>query len=202
MIEGIEWLGHASFKMTKGAVIYVDPWELRATEPADFILITHQHNDHCSVDDIKKIQKNNTVIVAPVDCGLKLAGHISTVKPGDKLNLKAITVEAIPAYNVNKPFHPKAKGWVGFIIEVGDERIYHAGDTDFIPEMKGLDVDVALLPIGGTYTMDAKEAAQAAHSIKPRVAIPMHYGSIVGTTKDAERFKELCDVEVEILTRT
>ena len=201
MLENIKWLGHASFKITEGKTIYIDPWNLRKKDEADIILVTHPHYDHLSVGDISKIQTEETVIVTTADGAEKLKGNIKRVKPGDLLTVKEVKIEVVPAYNIGKNFHPKENGWVGFIIEVGGKRIYHSGDTDFIPEMEKIKVDVALLPIGGTYTMSAEEAVKAAKAINPKVAIPMHYGDIVGSIEDAERFKKMSPVKVEILKR-
>jgi L-ascorbate metabolism protein UlaG (beta-lactamase superfamily) len=200
MIEKIHWLGHDSFRLEGEVTVYIDPWKLPPNSPkADIILITHDHYDHCSPEDVAKIQKADTVIVTIPAAARKLKGEVKTVKPGDKITVKGIEIEAVPAYNTDKPFHPKGAGHVGFIITLGGKRIYHAGDTDFIPEMKGLKVDIALLPVSGTYVMTAEEAAKAADAIKPEVAIPMHYGEIVGSERDAERFKELTSVQVTIL---
>lgn len=200
MIEKIHWLGHDSFRLEGEVTVYIDPWKLPPNSPkADIILITHDHYDHCSTEDVAKIQKADTVIVTIPAAARKLKGEVKTVKPGDKITVKGIEIEAVPAYNTDKPFHPKGAGHVGFIITLGGKRIYHAGDTDFIPEMKGLKVDIALLPVSGTYVMTAEEAAKAADAIKPEVAIPMHYGEIVGSERDAERFKELTSVQVTIL---
>ncbi len=200
MVEKIHWLGHDSFRLEGEVTVYIDPWKLPPNSPkADIILITHDHYDHCSPEDVAKIQKADTVIVTIPAAARKLKGEVKTVKPGDKITVKGIEIEAVPAYNTNKPFHPKEAGHVGFIVTLGGKRIYHAGDTDFIPEMKGLKVDIALLPVSGTYVMTAEEAAKAADAIKPEVAIPMHYGEIVGSERDAERFKELTSVQVTIL---
>ncbi len=200
MVENIHWLGHASFRLEGEVTVYIDPWKLSPNSPkADLILITHDHYDHCSPEDVAKIQKADTLIVTIPAAARKLKGEVKTVKPGDKITVKGIEVEAVPAYNTDKPFHPKAAGHVGFIVTLGGKRIYHAGDTDFIPEMKNLKVDIALLPVSGTYVMTAEEAAKAADAIKPEVAIPIHYGEIVGSERDAERFKELTSVNVVIL---
>ena len=207
MVENIKWLGHASFKLTGEKTIYIDPFKMTETEPADIILLTHEHFDHCSPEDIKKIQAEKTVIVCPENCAAKLSGNIKTIKPGESIDVEGIKIEAIPSYNIDKfrepgvPFHPKDLNGIGCIITINNKRIYHAGDTDFIPEMKDLkDIDVALLPVGGTYTMNAEEAAEAANTIKPKLAIPMHYSDIVGSVEDAEKFKELCKVPCEILS--
>ena len=200
LVEHIHWLGHDSFRIDGPVTIYVDPWKLPASTPrADLILITHDHFDHCSPDDVKKISKADTVVVTIAAAAGKLKGDVRVVKPGDKLTVKGIPIEAVPAYNVNKEFHPKKAGHVGFIFTVEGQRIYHAGDTDFIPEMNGFQVDIALLPVSGTYVMTADEAVQAAQAINPKTAIPMHYGEIVGDKADAEHFRELYKGETIIL---
>lgn len=200
MLENIKWLGHDGFKIKAGdKVIYLDPFRIGKEEPADIILITHEHYDHCSPADVSKIQKKGTIIVATPACKGQLSGDIRTVKPGDRLMIDDVQIEAVPAYNVNKNYHPKRDQRVGYILIINNQRIYHAGDTDLIPEMDGFKCDIALLPVSGTYVMTAEEAAQAAERIKPKIAIPMHYGAIVGSEADAERFKKLCRVEVRIL---
>jgi len=200
MLKNIHWLGHAGFKITGRRVIYVDPYQLKFPEVGDIILITHDHYDHCSPDDVKWLRKGSTVIVAPEACASRFQGDVRVVKPGDTLTIKGTTVDVVPAYNLDKQFHPKEAGGVGYVITTAEGfRVYHAGDTDLIPEMDQIEADIALLPVGGTYTMDAVEAAQAANTIKPRAAIPMHWGSIVGSRKDAEKFRDLCEIEVKIL---
>ncbi len=201
MKSKIHWMGHDCFKITNDKIIYTDPYQLEKEDKADIILITHSHYDHCSADDVKKIQTADTIIVATEDCKKNLTGTIKVVKPGDKLEVKGIKIEAVPAYNIGKKFHPKENNWVGYIFEVNGERIYLAGDTDYIPEMKTFKVDIALLPVSGTYVMTAEEAIKAALDIKPKIAIPMHYGAIVGSISDAEKFeKELKGkIEVKIL---
>ena len=199
----IEWLGHASFKISNKLKIYIDPYILPSkTEKADLIFVTHEHYDHCAVENIKKIAKEDTEIIITEDCIAKLKGlKTFPVVPGRSYEVKGIKFETIPAYNLNKTFHTKASNWVGYVIEIEGVRIYHAGDTDFIPEMKNLkNIDIALMPVGGTYTMNAEEAANAVNSFKPKIAIPMHYGEIVGSKKDAEKFKELVkEAKVAIL---
>ena len=190
MIENIHWLGHDTFKITGEKTIYTDPYEIKKKDTADIILITHDHFDHCSPGDVKKIQGPDTIIVTTKDCAKKLSGNIRTVKPGDTITVDGITIEAVPAYNTNKQFHTKVQGWVGFIFTVDGQRIYLAGDTDHIPEMKDFRADIALLPVSGTYVMTADEAVQAAIDINPEIAIPMHFGAIVGDKSDAERFAE------------
>lgn len=200
LTKDIHWLGQSSIKIAGEKVVYVDPWKIRKPEPGDMILITHGHFDHFSLEDINRLRKPGTVVVAPADCAEKIGPEVRTVKPGDTVAAEGVSVEAVAAYNVNKDYHPPANRWVGYVITIGGLRIYHAGDTDLIPEMKNLkDIDVALLPVGGTYTMTAEEAALAANTIRPKVAVPFHYGAVVGSQSDAERFKKLCKVPVEIL---
>jgi L-ascorbate metabolism protein UlaG (beta-lactamase superfamily) len=185
------WYGHDTFKIADDKVIYFDPFKLKSgLEPADIILISHDHYDHCSPEDVKKIQKKETIIVTTPDCAKKLTGNVRTIRPGEKLTLGNVQIEAVPAYNIGKDFHPKSKGWVGFILTLPDgTRVYFAGDTDLIPEMKNIKADIALLPVSGTYVMTAEEAARAAEIIKPKIAVPMHYGTIIGSEDDANKFK-------------
>ncbi len=202
-MEDIKWLGHASFKISGEKIVYIDPWKLQGkNEEANIILITHDHYDHCSLSDIEKLKGKGTTVVAPPDAAKKITGDVRVVKPGDELMVQGIKIEAYPAYNLEKEFHPRANGWVGYVIEINGRRVYHAGDTDLIPEMEGIKADIALLPVGGTYTMNAREAAEAANRIKPKLAVPMHFGAIVGSSKDAEEFKALCQVPVEIWKRS
>lgn len=198
MLENISWLGHSSIKISGGKIIYIDPWKIKGEEKADVILISHSHSDHFSSPDVKKIQKEDTIIIASSDCAGRLSGNFRAVKPGDKIEIQGMMVEAVAAYNLNKDFHPKSSNWVGFIVTVEDKIIYYAGDTDFIPEMKTVNADITIVPVGGVFTMNAEEAAQAVNTIKPQVAIPIHYGDIVGSIEDAMKFKNLCKVQVEI----
>ncbi|MEK6652718.1 MAG: MBL fold metallo-hydrolase [Nitrospirota bacterium] len=200
MVKDIHWLGHDTFKITGEKTIYTDPFNIKKKDTADIILITHEHRDHCSPDDVRKIQGANTVIVTVADCARKLSGNIKTVKPGDRISVEGIEIEAVPSYNTNKQFHTKDRGWVGYIFSVKGQRIYIAGDTDYIPEMKGFkNIDIALLPVSGTYVMTADEAVKAALDIKPKIAIPMHYGSIVGDRNDAKKFAEGLKGKVEVV---
>ncbi|MCG6551501.1 MAG: MBL fold metallo-hydrolase [Candidatus Magnetominusculus sp. LBB02] len=189
MLDNITWFGHDSFKITGTQTVYTDPYKIKKRDAADIILITHSHFDHLSQEDIAKVSTDKTIIIAPKDCAAKLKGNVKTASPGDKFTVSGIEIEAVPAYNVNKDFHPKSNGWVGYIFAIDARRYYIAGDTDLIPEMRAFkDIYVAMLPVSGVYVMTALEAARAAIDIAPQFAIPMHYGDIVGTVKDAERF--------------
>ena len=202
-VKNISWLGHAAFLVKyEGMNVYFDPYQIARGEPADVIFVSHDHYDHCSPEDIERIRKSDTVIVTNESSAKKLKGEIRVVKAGDEIEVRGLKVKAVPAYNPNKRFHPKQYGGLGFIVDFGGVKVYHAGDTDLIPEMEGIEADIALLPVSGTYVMTAEEAAKAAEIIKPKVAIPMHYGAIVGTANDAERFKRLAPVEVVILKKT
>jgi L-ascorbate metabolism protein UlaG (beta-lactamase superfamily) len=190
ILSNLEWLGHDCFRLrAAGKVLYFDPFQLAGEPtPADIILVSHEHFDHCSPEDIAKIKKQSTIIITEPRAAAKLTGNVKTMQPGQTLTLDGFTVQAVRAYNTNKKFHPQANSWLGFIVTVEGVRIYHAGDTDHIPEMAGYAADIALLPVSGTYVMTADEAAQAALAINPKVAIPMHFGSIVGADADARRF--------------
>jgi len=208
----ISWLGHDGFRIQDGQTIYIDPFQLGGTHPrADVVLVSHEHFDHLSLDDLKKIVGPNTVIIAHHQSHGELSKlkvkEVKVVKPGDKVKVGLLEVEAVPAYNVNKfrepgkVFHPKEDGKLGFVLTVNGVRIYHAGDTDHIPEMKLTRPEVALIPVSGTYVMTPQEAAQAVASINPKVVIPMHFGAIVGERNDAETFKKLVSCQVEILEK-
>jgi L-ascorbate metabolism protein UlaG (beta-lactamase superfamily) len=206
LVRGIRWLGHASFLIEDSKKVYIDPYDIpddlaKQLPDADLILITHDHRDHFSPDDMKKILKPSTVVVsikAVVDeLPEKTKAHI--VEPGDTVSVGGLKIEAVPAYNIKKKFHPKSEGHVGFVVHFDKRTIYHAGDTDLIPEMEDIEADVALLPAGGKFTMDATEAAEAANLIKPRVAVPMHWGSIIGSEESAENFVARCKVPARIL---
>lgn len=202
MLENITWLGHDGFKISASKTIYIDPFKLSGDhEPADVICITHDHYDHCSPEDVAKLQKEDTVIVAAENCKDRLSGDVRLVKAGDKVTIDDLTVEAVPAYNVTKGFHPREAGGVGYVLTADGTTIYHAGDTDPIPEMEGLEVDIAMIPVSGVYVATAEEAVEAAKKIKPGVVIPMHYGAIVGSRADAERFKQLWSGEVVIMEK-
>jgi L-ascorbate metabolism protein UlaG (beta-lactamase superfamily) len=207
----ITWLGHDGFKLKKAKVVYIDPFQLKSpAEPADIVCVTHEHFDHLSVDDLKKVVTSHTTVITIAACQEAANGlrpkAVRVVKPGDRLEVDGITIEAVPAYNTSKfrapgkPFHPQEDAKVGFVLGIGGIRIYHAGDTDAIPEMaETAGVDVALLPVSGTYVMTAAEAVQAWNSIRPKLAIPMHYGAIVGVAADAGAFKKGVPGRVEVL---
>ncbi len=201
----LKWLGHSGFLINNSKKIYIDPYNIpENSEKADIILITHSHYDHCSFEDINKIIQEGTKIIMPADCQSKITRFETPIKmeviqQGQELDLGDLKISAVPAYNIDKQFHPKDDAWLGYLIKMNDVLIYHAGDTDVIPEMQKLTGHrqegkefVALLPVGGRFTMSAEEAAEAANIIKPTLAIPMHYGSIVGTEKDAQDFLEFC----------
>ncbi|HDM75662.1 MAG TPA: MBL fold metallo-hydrolase [Deltaproteobacteria bacterium] len=199
ILKHLHWLGHDCFLYDGGPVIYFDPYELKRSEPkADIILITHEHFDHCSPDDVKKVQEDDTVIVTDSKSASKLKGNVKVVKPGDSITVFGVKIEAYPAYNTNKQFHPQNAGMLSFVVTINDVSVYHAGDTDVIEEMENIHPDIALLPVSGTYVMTAEEAAEAALKLKPKIAVPMHFGSIVGSDDDARRFKKLLEGKVEV----
>jgi L-ascorbate metabolism protein UlaG (beta-lactamase superfamily) len=198
----IQWLGHASFRISHDdTVIYIDPWKLKhSLGDATLVLVSHDHYDHYSKEDIAKISGPSTKLIASADVVVKeKAGE--PIMPGLTIELGGVRIIAVPAYNPKKEFHPKANNWVGFVIEIGAKRIYYAGDTDLTEEMKALkNIDLALLPVGGKYTMDAAEAAQAANHIKPGRAIPYHWGDIVGELSDAMQFAEMAECPTTVIT--
>lgn len=214
----IDWLGHSGFKIEYlNKIIYIDPYQISdKNEKADMILITHSHYDHCSQQDIEKIAKDSTVIVCTADSQSKIARitkkiRIELVEPGTDILVDNIKIRAVEAYNIGKKFHPKADGFVGYVLQIENTVIYHSGDTDAIKEIEKLtgyakkgNHFIVMLPVGGTYTMNAEEAAKVAFLLKPTLAIPMHYGSIVGSVNDAEKFCSLCKekgISAEILEK-
>ncbi|HLC53327.1 MAG TPA: MBL fold metallo-hydrolase [Candidatus Nanoarchaeia archaeon] len=209
-IEGVklEFLGHSGFVISNGGGkrIAIDPYNVsEGVGKVDFILITHSHYDHCSIKDITHLSKKGTVIIAPADSQSKITRiegvQMEVIEVGDELVFGNMRIEAVPAYNIGKDFHPKSEGWLGYVVKLEKVIVYHAGDSDFTPEMKKLsgygkqgNHFIALLPVSGRYVMTAEEAAKAASLLNPEIAIPMHYGSgVVGTVDDAQNFVKLCD---------
>jgi L-ascorbate metabolism protein UlaG (beta-lactamase superfamily) len=211
-MDGIEWLGHDSFRLTGSATVYIDPWQLsKGAATADLVLVTHDHGDHFNRSDIASISTPQTVVVGPAEVTSKLTGaQTRTVAPGDVIVVGGVKVTAVPAYNLNKYadteagvlFHPRSDGKVGYVIELDGRSIYHTGDTDNIPEMSQIDVDVALVPVSGTYVMTVDEAVEACTRLRAKTVIPMHYATIVGDVTDAERFARECTLPVEVVTKT
>jgi L-ascorbate metabolism protein UlaG (beta-lactamase superfamily) len=200
-LDHIHWLGHASFRIEDhGKQIYIDPWKIKMPQPAaDLILITHAHYDHHSPEDIARIMKNGTLIVGPPDVMVFHKNQGFTITPGISKTIAGLTIETVPAYNLSQAFHPKSNGWVGYILMLSSgQRIYHTGDTDFTPEMKLVTTDIILVPIGGTYTMGPEAAAEACAAIQPQVAIPMHWGDIVGSKREMEKFTQQSTIPVVV----
>jgi L-ascorbate metabolism protein UlaG (beta-lactamase superfamily) len=214
LIDAIDWLGHASFRIKVGrATVYIDPYRVAEdVPPADLILITHGHYDHFSPQDIERLSGRDTWLVGPAAVAERVSGQVHRIGPGETIDdelVRGLHISAVAAYNTSKrdadgnPFHPRDAGWVGYELNVRGERLYHSGDTDVIPEMDSVTgVDVALLPVSGVYVMTAHEAAEAARRIQPRVAVPMHWGSHIGTEHDARTFATKAPVEVRIMERS
>ncbi len=207
MKNKIEVLCHSSIKITGEKIIYIDPFKIEKNyNDADYIFSTHSHYDHFSKEDIEKVIKQETTIIT-VESSKKAAldiikdkNKVVIVKPNEEHIIDGIKIQTTPAYNINKPFHPKQNNWVGFILEINGEKIYIAGDTDNIKEIQKIKCDIALIPIGGTYTMSYKEAAELANTIESKIVIPTHYGSIVGEKEDGEKFAKLVkNKEVKVL---
>jgi len=198
VFKNLSWLGHDGIRYQNKKTLYFDPFQIAGGPPADLILISHDHFDHCSPEDVAKIQTKDTLILTEPESAKKLSGRVETMKPGEVKQWEGMTIEAVPAYNTDKDFHPKKNNWLGFIVTIEGVRIYHPGDADFIPEMKTLKTDIAFLPVSGTYVMTAKQAAEAARAIKPQIAVPIHYGAIVGSDEDAEEFKKLLKGEIDV----
>ena len=198
----------SSVRIESDSVIYFDPYMIKhGTNDADIIFITHPHHDHFSPDDIAKLSNENTIIVAPVSMEDKIKeldvpfASFFPIKPGDTVTVLGIRVSAVPAYNTDKPMHKKEYGWVGYVIYVEDTKIYAAGDIDAIEEGEALDVDIAFVPIGGTFTMNYEEAAEFINTMRPAKVIPYHYGTLVGDEKDGKRFRKLIErgIDVELM---
>jgi L-ascorbate metabolism protein UlaG (beta-lactamase superfamily) len=207
MLERFTWFWQSGYRWTAdGLTVYIDPKNVpEGYEPGDVIFITHAHFDHYSPDDLERLRKEDTVLVAPRDVANELSGNVTAVTPGDTIDVRGLKAEAVPAYNIAEhrlQSHPKEKGWVGYIITLGDFAAYHAGDTDHLPELEGVRTDVSFLPIGGgDFTMDVHEAAALARAQTPEVAVPMHYGFVEGCCPpgDVETFRrEAAPVKVEV----
>lgn len=204
MLENIEVLCHSSIRINKEKVIYIDPFKINKNyNDADIIFITHDHYDHYSEEDIDKVIKEDTTIVIPKDLLKKLLkkginkNAIIVAEPNKEYETQGINFNTIPAYNINKKFHPKENNWLGYIITINNVKYYVAGDTDITDENRKVKCDVAFVPVGGTYTMDFKEAARLINEIKPKIAVPIHYGSIVGTEQDSRNFINLLNSEIK-----
>jgi L-ascorbate metabolism protein UlaG (beta-lactamase superfamily) len=206
LVKSVQWLGHAGFVVrAAGKTIYIDPYRTSGGPAADLILITHDHFDHFSPEDMDAVSQKGTQVIGPATVTERLGGSAVSIAPGETVEGPRVDVTAVAAYNTNKldsdgkPFHPREAGWVGYVLNIGGRTIYHSGDTDVIPEMdQATGVDIALLPVSGTYVMTAAEAAEAARRIQPRLAIPMHWGTLIGSRDDAERFAEQAPVDTHI----
>ncbi len=203
----IHWLGHSAFKIKGRRTLYIDPFHIKdGQDKADVILITHNHFDHCDVESLEKIVAPHTIIICATDClsTVTRVGHVMDIKPitpGKSLEVFDIKVQAHPAYNTNKEFHPKHNEWVSYLININGVKIFHAGDSDAIPEFKDLRPDIALLPVSGVYVMTATEAADLAKTMQAKIAIPMHYDEVIGSSQDAEQFKTLVGETARILDK-
>ncbi|MFP4617796.1 MAG: MBL fold metallo-hydrolase [Spirochaetaceae bacterium] len=197
----VSWLGHASFLLSGKKTVYIDPWKIDG-EPhdGDLVLISHTHYDHFSLEDIRSVLKEDGEVAGSEDAVQELS-YGKGLKPGESLEIGGINVTGIAAYNVEKEFHPKENGWLGFVVELDGARIYYAGDTDAAEEMKGLsDIDLALIPVGGNFTFGPEDAAEAVKGFSPKKALPYHWGDVVGNRKDAQKFGKKAGVPVEILS--
>jgi L-ascorbate metabolism protein UlaG (beta-lactamase superfamily) len=207
MLDDIHWLGHDTFRMDGSVTVYIDPWKLPAGQPpAGLILVTHEHFDHLSLPDVETIAGPDTVLVGPAPVTAQVTGIATvTLAPGESTEVRGVQVLAVPAYNLDKfrapghPYHPREAGGVGYVVALDGVRYYHAGDTDAVPEMADVQCEVALLPVGGKFTMTAEEAAGACELIDAAAAVPMHYGEVIGDVHDAERFRDHCRLPVTIL---
>jgi L-ascorbate metabolism protein UlaG (beta-lactamase superfamily) len=213
LLDALDWLGHSGFRIRAGrAHVYIDPYRVpEGSPPADLILITHGHYDHFSPQDVELLSTDDTWLVGPAAVAERVSGQVHSIAPGEIVDeelVRGVYVSAVAAYNTSKRdpegnvFHPREAGWVGYELTVQGERLYHSGDTDVIPEMDAVTgVDVALLPVSGTYVMTAQEAAEAARRIQPRVAVPMHWGEHIGSEADARAFADKAPVPVRILEK-
>lgn len=202
ILRGVTWFKQAAIRVrSRDRVLYVDPWGVSAGEPADYILLTHPHYDHFSEDDIARVRSARTVVIEPLSMRKQFEDADHFLKPGDLLQLDALDVLAVPAYNVSLRFHPRESDWLGYVFTLGGVTYYHAGDTDFVESMNEIRCDVAFLPVDGHYTMGPEAAARAAVACDAKVVVPIHWGDVVGSLEDAERLAALVDAEVRILER-
>ncbi len=205
-LKNVKWLGQATVRIAyEGKIIYIDPYKLKKGEKADFIFITHGHSDHLSLKDLEMVASEKSVVVVPESCKDKLKGvkfrKLITVNPGSVVDSDGLKVKAVHAYNVKKvKYHPKSNNWVGYVFNFGGVKFYHAGDTELIPEMKNIDCDIVMLPLGQVYTMNSvKDAVQAALDVKAEVAVPIHFGMYEGTAEDAQKFKKLLKGKIKVI---
>lgn len=204
MLENVKVLCHSSIVINKMKTIYIDPFRIKSSyNDADIIMITHDHFDHYSEEDIEKVRKESTLIIVPVCLEEKVINigfkkeNILLVEPNKQYNIEQIKIQTIPAYNIDKQFHPKENNWIGYILEIEGTIYYIPGDTDITKENKKVKCDVAFMPVGGTYTMDSKEAAELTNEIKPKIVVPIHYGEVVGAKQDAIDFAQKVNKEIK-----
>lgn len=205
MFEEAQVLTHSSITITGNKILYFDPYKIEEERhDADIIFVTHDHFDHYSPEDIKKVTKDDTWLIMPAKMKEQAAnvltdfGKYKFINPDGLLEAKGLMIKAVPAYNRLKPFHTKGKKFVGYLVTMNDVNYYVAGDTDMIPENQRIKCDVAFVPVGGKYTMDYKEAAKFINQIEPKLAIPTHYGTVAGSPGDGKKFAELVDKKIEV----
>jgi L-ascorbate metabolism protein UlaG (beta-lactamase superfamily) len=208
VLDSFTWFRQSAYRYVEdGLTVYIDPWGVEEDAPtADLIFITHVHQDHFQPDLVKALSRKGTALVAPQDFADELTGDVTPVVPGESHTVAGVSFTTVPAYNTREEaldFHPKSNRWVGYVIDLGGTTYYHAGDTDHAPELDEVKTDVAFLPVGGYYTMDVPEAAGLAKAMSPRLAVPMHYGFVIGSKEDGDRFRDqAAPVQVEIMTPT
>jgi L-ascorbate metabolism protein UlaG (beta-lactamase superfamily) len=208
VLERFTWFRQSAMRYAgDGLTVYIDPWGTTGDDPpADLILITHAHSDHLQPDEIARLSSSSTKVVAPHDVARELSGDVTPVAPGESHEIAGVHFQTVPAYNIVEErleMHPKSNGWVGYVVELGNAAYYHAGDTDHLPELESIRTQVAFLPIGGTYTMDVEQAGVFVRELAPEIAVPMHYGFVVGSAGDADAFRIAAQpVRVETLTPT